>query len=41
MEFLLVVTLLVLVLGISAAMLPFAAFNSKTTRPFRRRRRRA
>ena len=36
MEFLLVVTLLVLVLGISSALLPFAAFNTRLTRPFRR-----
>ena len=35
MEFLLVVTLLVLVLGISSALLPFAAFRNKLTRPFR------
>jgi hypothetical protein len=35
MEFLLVVTLLALALGISAALLPFAAFNTRLTRPFR------
>jgi hypothetical protein len=40
MEFLLVVTLLVLALGISAALLPFAAFTSRLTRPFRRQVRR-
>jgi hypothetical protein len=38
MEFLLVVAFLVLALGISAAILPFAAFNTRLTRPFRRRR---
>jgi hypothetical protein len=35
MEFLLVLTLLALALGISAALLPFAAFNTRLTRPFR------
>ena len=38
MEFLLVVTLLALALGIAAALLPFAAFNTKLTRPLRRRK---
>jgi hypothetical protein len=38
MEFLLVVTLLALALGISAALLPFAAFGTRLTRPFGRRR---
>jgi hypothetical protein len=37
MEFLLVVALLVLALGIAAALLPFAAFKTRLTRPFRRR----
>jgi hypothetical protein len=37
MEFLLVVVLLALALGIAAALLPFAAFNTRLTRPFRRR----
>ena len=37
MEFLLVVTLLVLALGIASALLPFAAFRNRLTRPFRRR----
>ena len=36
MDFLLVVTLLALALGISAALLPFAAFNTRLTRPFHR-----
>jgi hypothetical protein len=39
MDFLLVVTLLALALGISAALLPFAAFNTRLTRPFRREAR--
>lgn len=38
MEFLLVVMLLALALGISAALLPFAAFGTRLTRPFGRRR---
>jgi hypothetical protein len=37
MEFLLVVTLLALVLGIASALLPFVAFRSRLTRPFQRR----
>ena len=37
MDFLLVVTLLALALGIAGALLPFAAFNTKLTRPFQRR----
>jgi hypothetical protein len=37
MEFLLVVTLLVLALGIASALLPFIAFRSRLTRPFHRR----
>jgi hypothetical protein len=37
MEFLLVVALLALALGIAAALLPFAAFTTRLTRPFRRR----
>ena len=36
MGFILVVTLLVLGLGIGAALLPFVAFRSKLTRPFGR-----
>jgi hypothetical protein len=36
MGFILVVTLLVLGLGIGAALLPFVAFRSRFTRPFRR-----
>jgi hypothetical protein len=36
MEFLAVVTLLALALGVAAALLPFAAFNTRLTRPFRR-----
>ena len=36
MGFILVVTLLVLGLAIGAALLPFVAFRSKLTRPFRR-----
>jgi hypothetical protein len=37
MDFLMVVTLLVLALGIAAALLPFAAFKTRLTRPFGRR----
>jgi hypothetical protein len=40
MEFLLVVTLLALALGISAALLPFAAFTTRMARPFRHPMRR-
>jgi hypothetical protein len=36
MEFILVVTLLVLGLGMSSALLPLVAFRSKFTRPFSR-----
>jgi hypothetical protein len=36
MEFILVVALLALGLGLGSAMLPFVAFRSKLTRPFRR-----
>jgi len=36
MGFILVVTLLVLGLGIGAALLPFVAFRSKLTRPYGR-----
>jgi hypothetical protein len=36
MEFLLAVTLLVVALGIAAALLPFVAFRSRLTRPFHR-----
>ena len=37
MDFLLVVTFLALALGIAAALLPFAAFNTRLTRPFHHR----
>jgi hypothetical protein len=40
MEFLLIVTLLVLALGIASAILPFVAFHARYTRPLRRRIRR-
>jgi hypothetical protein len=36
MEFILVVTLLVLGLGMGSALLPLVAFRSKLTRPFSR-----
>lgn len=37
MGFIMVVTLVVLVLGISSALLPFVAFHNRLTRPFRHR----
>ena len=39
MDFLLVGALLALALGLFAALLPFAAFKTRLTRPFRRRPR--
>ena len=36
MSFLLAGALIALVLGLLAALLPYAAFNTKVTRPFRR-----
>jgi hypothetical protein len=41
MEFLLIVTLLVLALGIGSAILPFVAFRGKLTRPLHARVRRS
>ena len=38
MEFLLVVTLLALALGIGSALLPFVAFSVRSTRPLHRRK---